>query len=91
MTRAMMHSTQVSVTLALNVITQDDTRRQLVIVPIVALTPVVFAAWQLSVWLTSALVGWLALVDDIGQAAAIGCKVLAIGCNALAWGVGVSV
>jgi len=89
MTRALMQSTQVSVTLALNIITQDNTRRQVSIMPLVTLTPILFIFWQLCAWLTAAGAGLSALVGDLAGAVTVTGKMLAIGVNALAFGVGV--
>ena len=81
-----LQSTQVSIMLALNVVSTGDTNR-FSIVPLVTLTGLFFALWQLNGWLTSAFVGWQMFALDLAGVVTTGGKLLAVGLNALAWGV----
>lgn len=84
-----LQSTSYSVNLAVNVVRKDDNGLHFTVYALCSLAPILFTLWQLSGWLTSALVGWTALAGDVAQVVNVANKVFTIGLNSLAYGVGV--
>jgi len=85
MTRALMQTTQVNVTLSLNVNVSDDYQAQLITFPLVTLTTLFLLIIQIYQDINQALpvvMGWVDTLTLTG-------KLLTIGFTALAFGLGV--
>ncbi len=82
-----MASTQVGVTLALNVIIDDDdTGRYSIVYPLLALTRLMMLFWSIRQTVNQVIFTLGSLAQDLKNS--VTGKVFAIGFNSIAWGVG---
>lgn len=90
MTRALL-STQVAVTLSLNVVTRSGNDTQLMALPLLTLTPILFLVYALLQWVNRQWYGLATLAMDFREAFTFTATVFTIGLSSLAWGMGVRV
>ena len=84
MTTAIMQSTQVAISLSVNVIVKDDTGIRLLAFPIVFLTGLFL--WQVLQHFQSLKIELAVLVSDLSETLSFTSKVLAIVFNSLVYG-----
>ena len=89
MNQAIMRSTQVSVTLAINVQVRRHNQAQLVTFSLFPLTVFVMFIWQATQAINRVLYWWATLTDDIQAAVSFAVIIWLIGFNSLAFGLGV--
>ena len=88
MTRRALQSTQIAVTLAVNVVTVANNRPQVVALPLLTLTPILFCLWTVTLWLNRQWFDLATLAADIQEAGRFVVTVYLIGLKSLAWGLG---
>ena len=90
MSRAIIHSTQVCVTLALNIQVQHNHEARLMSLPLVPVTPLFFTLLSVGQSWSRFRFEVATLAADSQEAIGFAGKVLTIGFKALAFGLGVS-
>lgn len=86
MTTAIMQSTQVAISLSVNVIVKDDTGIRLLAFPILFLTGLFLFLWQVLQHFQSLKIELAVLVSDLSETLSFTSKVLAIVFNSLVYG-----
>ena len=80
--------TQVNVLFAVNVITKDDNGLSFAVMPLLSLSWLIIAIWQLRLVVNGFKFTLSMMIDDFTSQLSLIGKVLGIGFNSLAWGMG---
>ncbi|MBN1217431.1 MAG: hypothetical protein JXM69_00765 [Anaerolineae bacterium] len=94
MSRALLQSSQVAVTLSLNIITEDKDAYHLAVIPLLRLSPLGLMVLYFTVmenpitrYISRVTAKITRFIRDTARALSITGKMLTIGVNSLAWGV----